>query len=168
MLSEDNNKHTDNEGNKYYLLVSNDKNTTWTAIKQPFLIVTDVVGSITGQFVSSSSYNEPLPNTYHQIVIVKIKGINVAEMMPTLLSDMNKIIQEDRVDDNPYIIIHHVLTESKLDEIFHRLSDGRKEIATESYMITIRNVDFFMNILCRKIEKNFCTSMYCPGFVLYI
>jgi len=166
MLGNNNDKdNIDNNGNKYYLLILNDN--TWTAIKQPFLIVTDVEDTITGQFISSIWYNEPIPNKDHHFVIVKINAANVAETMPTLLSDMNKIIQEDRVEVNPYIIIHHVFTESKLDEIRRQLTDGNKETSTHNYRKTIGNAEFFISFVCRIIKKGtFCTSMYCPGFVL--
>ena len=162
------NERTDHNGNKYYLLVLNEDN-TWEAIKQPFLIITDVECTITGQFISSIWYNEPIPDKDHHVAIVKINAANVAETMPTLLSDMNKIIQEERVETNPYIIMHHVFTKSKLDEIRRQLIKGNNETSTNYYRKTIGNSEFFISFVGRKVANILkTTSMYCPGFVLHI
>jgi len=160
-----NNNHIDNEGNKYYLLVLKDDN-TWQAINHPFLIMQNEDGKLIGQFISSIWYNERIPNRDHHIIIVKINAAKIQETLSTLLSDMNKIILENRLENNPYIIIHHVFTKSMLDEMCGRLRTDTQII--EHYSKTLECGEIFMDFLGHKIENIFYSSMYCPGFVLNI
>jgi len=159
------NDNMDNKNNKYYFLILTEDN-TWEAINHPFLIVTDIKGTIVGQFISSIWYNEQIPDRDYHVAIVKIDAANVGTIMPTLLSDMNKIIQEERVENNPYIIIHHVFTKSILTEISNKLKN--KDHITEYYRQPLNDKEISMNFLGRKIDNTFYTSMYCPGFVLHL
>lgn len=164
-MLEQNKESIDNEGNKYYFLILT-KDNTWEAIHHSFLIVRDIEGTLIGQFISSIWYNEQIPDRDYHVAVVKINAAKVGTIMPTLLSDMNKIIQEERVETNPYIIIYHVFTKSILTEIGNKLKNETQ--ITEYYRQPLKGKEISMNFLGRKIGNTFYTSMYCPGFVLNI